>query len=164
MSRNQRILLVVAAVAVAVVAFLLLNPGGDDETTATETETTVETVTDTTESTPTETETTESTPTETATVEPETSTTRIQIQGGQVVGGPKTIEVTTDEQVRIVVASDQGDELHLHGYDITKEVAPGGSVTFNFEADLEGVFELESHVAEDAGQNPLIAKLVVNPA
>ena len=161
MSRNQRILLVVAAVAVAVVAFLLLNPGGDDETTATETETTVETVTETTESTPTETETT---PTETATVEPETSTTRIQIQGGQVAGGPPTIEVTTDEQVRIVVASDQGDELHLHGYDITKEVAPGGSVTFNFEADLEGVFELESHVAEDAGQNPLIAKLVVNPA
>ena len=81
-----------------------------------------------------------------------------------MAGGPPTIEVTTDEQVRIVVASDQGDELHLHGYDITKEVAPGGSVTFNFEADLEGVFELESHVAEDAGRNPLIAKLVVNPA
>jgi hypothetical protein len=162
MSRNQRILLVVAAVAVAVVAFLLLNPGGDDEPTSAET--TVETVTETTESTPTETETTESTPTETATVEPGTSTTRIQIQGGQVVGGPKTIEVTTDEQVRIVVSSDQGDELHLHGYDITKEVAPGGSVTFNFEADLEGVFELESHVAEDAGQDPLVAKLVVNPS
>ena len=35
---------------------------------------------------------------------------------------------------------------------------------FSFKADLEGVFEIESHAAEDAGQEPLIANLVVNPS
>ena len=31
----------------------------------------------------------------------------------------------------------------MHGYDIFKDVEAGGSVKFNFKADIEGVFEIE---------------------
>ena len=154
-------MLVVAALAVAVIAFVIVSPGSDEESgeqaaqTTTETQTETETETET-ESVP-ETETQPEPP-------PEPSVTRIQIQGGQVVGGPKQIETAKGDPVRIVVTADSADEIHLHGYDITKNAAPGAPARFSFKANLEGVFEIESHVAEDAGQNPLVANLVVNPS
>ena len=155
--------MVVAAVAVAVIAFVIANPGGDDEngdqaaqTTATQTQTEVETDV--------ETETEVETQTETTPEPPQVSVTRIQIQGAEVVGGPQSIEVEQGEPVRIIVAADAPDEIHLHGYDIEREAAPGAPARFNFTANLEGVFELESHTAEDAGLEPLVARLVVNPS
>jgi FtsP/CotA-like multicopper oxidase with cupredoxin domain len=154
MSRNQRIMLVIAALAVAVVAFVIASPGSDDEdgdqaaeTTATQTQTEVETETETSPPEP-----------------PAPSVTRLQIQGGEVVGGAPSIEVEQGEPVRIVVAADAPDEIHLHGYDLTREAAPGAPARFNFTADLEGVFEIESHTAEDAGLDPLVARLLVNPS
>ena len=147
-------MLVIAALAVAVVAFVIASPGSDDEdgdqaaeTTATQTQTEVETQTETTPPEP-----------------PQSSVTRIQIQGGEVVGGAPSIEVEQGEPVRIVVAADAPDEIHLHGYDLTREAAPGAPARFNFTADLEGVFEIESHTAEDAGLDPLVARLLVNPS
>jgi heme/copper-type cytochrome/quinol oxidase subunit 2 len=147
-------MLVIAALAVAVVAFLIANPGSDDEagdqaaqTTTTQTETEVETQTETAPPEP-----------------PQPSVTRIQIQGGEVVGGPQSIEIEQGEPVRIVVAADTPDEIHLHGYDLTREAAPGTPARFDFTANLEGVFEIESHTAEDAGLEPLVARLVVNPS
>ena len=147
-------MLVVAALAVAVLAFVIASPGSDDEngdpaaeTTTTETQTDVETET------------------ETAPPEPsQPSVTRIRVQGGQVVGGAKTIDVEQGEPVRIVVTADTTDEIHLHGYDITRNAGPGAPARFNFKANLEGVFEIESHTAEDAGLEPLVAELVVNPS
>lgn len=152
--------MVVAALAVAVIAFVIANPGSDDEdgdqaagTPTTQTETEVRTETEV------------ETQTETAPPEPpQPSVTRIQIQDGQVVGGPKTIDVEQGEPVRLVVAADAPDEIHVHGYDLTQEAAPGAPARLNFEANLEGVFEIESHTAEDAGLEPLVARLVVNPS
>ena len=150
-------MLVIAALAVAVVAFVIASPGSDEdgdqaaETTATQTQTESETEVETQ---------TETTPPE----PPQPSVTRIQIQGGEVVGGAASIEVEQGEPVRIVVAADAPDEIHLHGYDLTREAAPGAPARFNFRADLEGVFEIESHTAEDAGLDPLVARLLVNPS
>jgi hypothetical protein len=164
MSRNQRIMLVVAALAVAVIAFVIASPGSDDgdgeqaaQTTTTQAETGVETETEAETETEVETQTEPQPP-------PEPAVTRIRIQGGVVVGGPKTVEVAKGDAVRLVVAADAADEIHVHGYDITKNAGPGAPARFVFRADLEGVFEVESHVAEDAGRNPLVARLVVNPS
>jgi plastocyanin len=154
MSRNQRIGLIVAAVVVAVLAFVIASPGADDEpdtasqTTATET---------------TKTETRTSTETE-APAPPEPETTRIDIRGGEVAGGPAEIHATNGDTVVIVVSADAPDDIHLHGYDIEKNVEPGKPATFRFKANLEGEFELESHVAEDAGRDPLVGTLIVEPS
>ena len=111
---------------------------------------------------------TTTTETETETATPETPAeppvTRIAIQGGEVVGGPKTITVTKGDRVRIVVTADAHDDMHLHGYDIEKPVEPGQPARFDFKANLEGQFELESHVAEDAGRDPKVANVVVEPS
>ena len=73
------------------------------------------------------------------------------------------IETKAGNTVRFVVISDAADDIHLHGYDIEKEASPGKPARFRVKADLEGVFEIESHIAEDAGREPLIARLVVEP-
>jgi hypothetical protein len=155
-------MLVVAALAVAVIAFVIASPGSDDEdgdqaaqTTATQEQNQAETETEA--ETEAETQTEPEPP-------PEPAVTRVRIRGGQVVGGAKTVEVARGEAVRLVVAADAADEIHVHGYDITKNAGPGAPARFVFRADLEGVFEVESHVAEDAGRDPLVARLVVNPS
>ena len=158
-------MLVVAALAVAVIAFVIASPGSDDDgggeqaaqTTTAQQQTEAETETEAGTETEVETQTEPEPP-------PEPAVTRIRIQGGQVVGGPKTVEVARGDAVRLVVAADAPDEIHVHGYDITKNAGPGTPARFVFRADLEGVFEVESHVAEDAGRNPLVARVVVNPA
>jgi FtsP/CotA-like multicopper oxidase with cupredoxin domain len=161
MSRNQRIGLLLAALAVAVVAVVVAvaSGGGDDEGSqaaqpaqeTTETGSGADTGTDTTEQ-----------PHET--VPPEPPVTRIRLQAGRVAGGPADIKVTKGDTVRIVVSADAHDDIHLHGYDIEKPVEPGQPARFKFNANIEGIFELESHVAEDAGRNPLVGKLTVEPS
>jgi hypothetical protein len=159
MSRNQRIALVVGAVVVAVVAFVIARPGGDDDDSGSERAA---------QTAPAETEprrTGERPETETEPgPPPRPSITRIRLHGGTVVGGVKRVQATTGETVRILVTSDAPDELHLHGYDIYENAAPGRPARFLFRADIEGVFELESHVAEDAGRDPLIGRVVVEPS
>ena len=161
MSRNQRIGLVVVALVVAVGAFAVARPGDDDDDGGSERAAQTD---------PAQTETrTGGEATETATEEeppppPEPEISRIRVRGGTVVGGVQRVEATKGDTVRIVVNSDTPDEIHLHGYDIYENSGPGQPARFVFRADVEGIFEIESHVAEDAGKDPLLARLVVEPS
>jgi FtsP/CotA-like multicopper oxidase with cupredoxin domain len=161
MTRNQRIALVAAALAVAVLAFVIAQPGDDEDggesagSAPAQTDTGAAAGGDATE--PTEAE-------EPPPPPPEPEVARIRIRGGSVVGGAKDIEVERGDTVRIVVAADAPDEIHLHGYDITRNAAPGQPARFRFKANAEGAFEIESHVAEHAGRDPLVARLVVQPS
>jgi hypothetical protein len=162
MSRNQRIGLVVVALVVAVVAFALARPGDDDDGGSEQAAQTAPAQTETERS-------DETGETDTATEEeppppPEPEISRIRIRGGTVVGGVKRVEAAKGDTVRIVVASDTPDEIHLHGYDIYENTGPGRPARFVFKADIEGIFEIESHVAEDAGKDPLLARLVIQPS
>jgi len=83
----------------------------------------------------------------------------VRVRAGKPVGGVKRIEIEKGERARIqVTSSDTDDEVHLHGYDLSKQLRAGGRVRFAFEADAEGIFELE---LERAGVQ--IAELVVEP-
>jgi heme/copper-type cytochrome/quinol oxidase subunit 2 len=84
--------------------------------------------------------------------------TTIEIKNGKPVGGIKQLTYNEGEQVRFEVDSDVSDEVHMHGYDIMKDVKAGGSVSFDFPATLEGVFE-----AELEGRKEQILELTVNP-
>jgi hypothetical protein len=48
--------------------------------------------------------------------------------------------------------------VHLHGYDIAKEVEPGGAVAFDVPADISGIFEAELEDSEEQ-----IARVTVRP-
>ena len=69
----------------------------------------------------------------------------VSIKDGKV--SPKThrVKVAVGSSVRILVSSDVDDEVHVHGYDIEREVPAGQSVTIEFTADQTGVFEVETH-------------------
>jgi heme/copper-type cytochrome/quinol oxidase subunit 2 len=83
----------------------------------------------------------------------------VVVQGGKVVGGPKTHDVPLDNRVILTVKSDVADEVHVHGYDLKQDVPAGGSVRFNFAADIEGVFEIELEERKEQ-----IAELRVSPS
>jgi cytochrome c-type biogenesis protein CcmE len=147
MERGQRIGLIVAALVVAVVAFVVLSGGDDDEDSS---------------STPTQTQQTETQAGEpTATVpapKPQPEFETIRVVGGEPAGGVKRITVQKDDTVRLQVRSDTAAEVHVHGYDIFKNVEAGGSVRFNFPADIEGVYEIELE-----GTHTQIGQLRVEP-
>jgi hypothetical protein len=84
--------------------------------------------------------------------------TTIVVKNGKPVGGIKQLTYNKGEQVRFEVDSDVSDEVHMHGYDIMKDVKAGGSVSFDFSATIEGVFE-----AELEGRKEQILELTVNP-
>jgi hypothetical protein len=70
----------------------------------------------------------------------------VTIAGGKVAPDPsRKVEVATGDHVHLSVTSDHADEVHVHGYDIEKEVSAGGTVTIDFTADIPGQFEVEAH-------------------
>jgi hypothetical protein len=96
----------------------------------------------------------------TSTSEPaEPAVQTIRVVDGKPQGGVKTISVKKDDQIRFKVQSDTADEIHVHGYDVKKDVEAGGSVQFSFKGDIEGRFEVE---LENAGVQ--IANLEVTPS
>jgi hypothetical protein len=62
------------------------------------------------------------------------------------------------ETVRFRVRADTTDEVHVHGYDLMKDIAPGETISFSFPASITGIFEVE---LENAGEQ--IAQLRVDP-
>jgi hypothetical protein len=82
----------------------------------------------------------------------------IVVRNGKPVGGIAQLTYNHGEGVRFRVTSDVSDEVHVHGYDIMKDVRAGGTVSFDFPATIEGVFE-----AELESRNEQILELTVNP-
>jgi hypothetical protein len=70
-------------------------------------------------------------------------TIRVLVKGGKPVGGIQRATVKKGQTVAIVVHSDVADEVHVHGYDLHKDVAAGGTVRITFPATIVGEFEAE---------------------
>jgi heme/copper-type cytochrome/quinol oxidase subunit 2 len=140
--RAQRLAFLGIAVVIAIVAAILLSSsGGDDERSA-------RTTTPPT-ATPNATGTSTAEPTAAAKPEPPLVT----------PGKVTKLRFKQGDTVRFRVRSDVADEVHVHGYDLKKDVEPGKEITFSFPADITGIFEIE---LENAGQQ--IAQLRVDPA
>jgi hypothetical protein len=145
MDRAWRLVLVAAGVAVAVVLFFVLRDNDNDKG---------------------------ATPTQTATRnEPTTAVTppppppppkpliaTIVYRNGRVIGGLRNISTSKGKRVTVVVNADVSDEVHVHGYDLKGDVAPGAPARITLRANLVGrfVIELESRGFE-------IANLEVTP-
>jgi hypothetical protein len=84
--------------------------------------------------------------------------TTIVVRDGEPVGGVQELGYDAGDQIRFRVRSNVADEVHVHGYDVSKEVSAGGAATLSFPADLEGIYEVELH-----GSERQIAELRVNP-
>ena len=136
MSRNQRLAFAALAAVIAIVAIFALSSGGDDDSATT--------------STPAATGTPDEVGTPASQDEEEAKPAEVQIEvkGGDVVGGVQEITVKQGEHIRFSVTSDTADEVHVHGYDVKKDLEPGKPVPFDIPAKITGIFEVE---LEDAG-------------
>ena len=151
MSNAGRLALAAAGIAVAVVLFILLRPS--DETAVSETSGANETLPETGGTAPAPT-----TPTTTVEPEPEgLEPVRISFEGGEVAG-PRRPEFTVGDRVVLIVRADVADHVHVHGYDLMKDVAPGAPARISFRADAPGRFEVE---LED--RHLPLTQLVVEP-
>ena len=141
--RDRRLLYVLLAVAALVGLFIVLRQGNDDGESAS-------TTTATTEPEPASTP----APTTPTVTEPQATRWRIDSRDDSL----DRLSVPQGTQLRIVVIADVGDEVHLHGYDLMADVAPGSPAVINFTADVAGRFEIE---LEQRGRQ--IAQLNVQP-
>ena len=130
MTRNTRIALLAAAAVVAVVAIIIIGSGGDDNNDSTTAAQTTPAATATGTGTVT-------------TPAPKPSIQVITIKNGKAVGGVQTVTVKKGDRARFKVESDADHEIHLHGFDIAKDVKAGGSVTYNVKTDAPGIYEFE---------------------
>jgi len=73
------------------------------------------------------------------------TTITVLVAQGRPKGGIARPTVNRGDRVVVVVRTDAGEEVHLHGYDIEKAVTPGVPVRIPFTANLPGRFELELH-------------------
>jgi len=97
-------------------------------------------------------------PTEATTAKELPAPPTIVVRDGRPVGGVRELSFDAGEQVRFRVRSDVADEIHVHGYGLTADVAAGKAAAFAFPADIEGIFEVESH---ESGEQ--IAELRIEP-
>jgi hypothetical protein len=142
----RKVALIAASLGLLISLFFALRPDDDDGQAA---ETTVQTTTAQT--------TTEAPPTTTS---QGPGTVRIQyvIVGGKPEGGIARDSVARGRIVVIDVTADVTDHVHVHGYDLMADVAPGEPATIRFTADAPGRFEIE---LEESGVQ--IAELEVRP-
>jgi hypothetical protein len=135
--------LVAVALAASVPGFALASCGGDnDEATRTTTTATTQTTETTT----------------TVAPLPGPTVVRVRVVNGVPRGGIVRETVKQGDRVVIAVTSDAGDHVHLHGYDIMRDVGPGRPARIRFRATVPGRFEVE---LEDRGVH--IADLTVEP-
>lgn len=130
MSGKQRIGLVLAAVVIAVVAVVVIVASNDDKS-KTKTQSTGSNVRTT------------DTGTNTAATPPAPKVERITIKNGTADGGIQSFSVKKDDQVNLVVDTDEAHPIHIHGYDILKQATPSKPAEFKFKADRTGVYEVE---------------------
>ena len=155
MSKVARIAVLLATVAVLALAFVLLSPEADDDSNTAETPTTATPATTTA---PTNGTTTPPGADHQRARPPAPAFERVSVRGGKPVGEIQKITVRKGERARFEVSADTSDEVHLHGYDITRDVKPGSPARFSFKADAEGIFEIELH-----SSHTQIAELAVEP-
>lgn len=144
--------LIAAALGFIVSLYFALSPGEDDDATPT----TIAVQGTTTAAT---TEPEERTSGRTTTAPTEPAVVRITVSVlGDTAPAPKHFNVKQGRQVELVVESELADEVHLHGYDLSAEVAPGEPATIRFKATAPGLFE-----AELESRGLPIAELEVRP-
>ncbi|MGH9245685.1 MAG: hypothetical protein ACRD29_15485 [Acidimicrobiales bacterium] len=68
----------------------------------------------------------------------------------------REIQVGVNTPVTILATADRDEEVHVHGYDLKADVAPGVAGLIEFTADTAGLFEIELE-----GSHLLLAQLQV---
>jgi heme/copper-type cytochrome/quinol oxidase subunit 2 len=148
----RTVALIAAGLGLIVSLYFALSPGDDEATSTTTTAAQTTTAAATTEP-----EVTTTAATTTAPAEPEVVRISVSVPADKAPT-VKHFTIQQGRQVVFVVKSELADEVHLHGYDLSADVAPGAPATIRFKATAPGLFE-----AELESRSLPIAELEVRP-
>lgn len=79
---------------------------------------------------------------------PAQRTVTVTVTGSRVTPAPRTVELAVGETMTLTVTSDHADQLHVHGFDIEKELPAGTPVSVELTGESPGVYEVETHHPE----------------
>jgi pyruvate/2-oxoglutarate dehydrogenase complex dihydrolipoamide acyltransferase (E2) component len=149
----RKVALIAASLGLLVSLFVALRPDEEDAASTATTATTAATA-------PPPATTGEETTADVATTapaEPEVVRARIVVRA-DVAPKVRRLSMRRGRELVLVVESGLADHVHVHGYDLVADVAPGRPATIRFEATAPGLFEIE---LEERGLQ--IAELEVRP-
>ncbi|MFI8523876.1 hypothetical protein ACIGB8_05500 [Promicromonospora sukumoe] len=69
----------------------------------------------------------------------------VRFADGRVEPAPGRVEVPLGSTVVLRAEVDTPAEIHVHGYDVAADAAPGDPVCLEVLADTPGVFDVEAH-------------------
>jgi hypothetical protein len=91
----------------------------------------------------------------------------LKIEHGHVPANVRLIRVMQGDTVKLELSTDQRQFVHLHGYEILKEVMPGTVTELAFTANLTGRFPVHLHAgpaeAGDHGHDDTLVNIEVYP-
>ena len=67
------------------------------------------------------------------------------LESGQAVPAPHRVNVAAGSTVQVRVSSDKVVQIHIHGYDLEYDAAPGTPGCVSFVAGRAGLFDVEAH-------------------
>ena len=73
---------------------------------------------------------------------------RITISGKQVSPPPGSFKLGVGEKLTLTVTSDSANELHVHGWNVEKELQPNQPTTIELVGKEAGTYEVETHDPE----------------
>jgi len=91
----------------------------------------------------------------------------LRIENGRVPANMRLIRVKQGDVVKLKWSADRHEIVHLHGYDIEKEVAPGAPTDLTFTANAAGRFPIHLHATKEGsgerGQEETLVNIEVYP-
>jgi heme/copper-type cytochrome/quinol oxidase subunit 2 len=73
---------------------------------------------------------------------------QIFIQGKKVTPAPGTFSIKVGQKLTLAVTSDTKNELHVHGWDVERELVPNQMATVQLVGKEPGTYEVETHDPE----------------
>lgn len=86
----------------------------------------------------------------------------LTIRGGELPEPSRVVRVRQGDDVTLRWTTDKPVTIHLHGYDLEQELAPGKPVAMRLTTGATGRFPIEIH-AHGSGGHRTIAYLEVHP-
>lgn len=91
----------------------------------------------------------------------------LRIERGRVAENMRVIRVKQGDKVKLRFTADQPVILHLHGYDIEKEIKPDAVGEIAFDAYATGRFSIQTHVPKRGSTGhahvPPLVRIEVHP-
>ena len=72
----------------------------------------------------------------------------VTVRGKQVTPAPATVDLEVGETLTLTVTADRANVLHIHGFDIEKDLVAGRPLTVTLTGRQPGTYDVETHDPE----------------